>query len=338
VKPIQVCVIGAGFGQQVHVPVFRSIPGCEVAAICASTQEKAGAVADKLGIPGAYGNWQEMLDQQKPDLLAIATLPELQYEIARVALARKIAVLCEKPLSLSRSQAEVLRTLAASHGVPCMVDLEFPEIEAWAKCRKLLPEIGALDSLAITWKVQTFLNRKKLSSWKTDRAQGGAALYSFGPHVFHYLEWFAGPISSFSARLSKLPDDSRSSDTIFNLEGTFMSGARFNALVHTDYPGPPEHILTFHGKEPQAVLKLENLTKDYVQGFKLIKNGKIRSEATQPASDGRILAVTPLAKRLVAWIRDGRPSTPGLNEGVRIQNLIELAIESDKNSGNRMEA
>ena len=104
-KRLRVAVVGAGFGQQVLVPVFQSLAECEVVALTASSLEKAQRVAQVCGIRGAYGDWRKMLELERPDLVAIAAPPALQYEIAREALTAGLPLLCEKPLALTSAQS-----------------------------------------------------------------------------------------------------------------------------------------------------------------------------------------------------------------------------------------
>src|SRR5262245_21668678 len=124
----KVAIVGLGFGQEVHAPVFQSRPDCEVVAIAGARADKAAAVAGRLGIPRSYSGWHELLDKESLDVLTIATPPEIQFEIAREALKRNIALLCEKPLALTVAQSAELVELAEQNDVPAMVDFEFPEI------------------------------------------------------------------------------------------------------------------------------------------------------------------------------------------------------------------
>src|SRR5208282_5879774 len=195
-KKLKVAVIGAGFGQQVHVPVFQHLPDCEVVAMGSSNLQKASAVAQKLGLARAYGSWRELLDKEEVDILSIATLPGLQYEIAKAALQKSVAVFCEKPLTLTKAQSQDLVTLGKTQGVPQMVDFEFAEIPVWRECLHHLQKgaVGTLERLEVVWSVQTYANRHRTTSWKTNPAKGGGPLFAFASHTLFYLEWFAGPI------------------------------------------------------------------------------------------------------------------------------------------------
>src|SRR3990170_3737402 len=127
-RRIRIGVVGIGFGQHVLVPSFREDARCEIAAICATSRERASRVAERLGIPAAYGGWEEMVAASGIDAVAIAAPPFLQPGIVLEAVRRGKGVFCEKPMSVSREDALAMTEAAEASGLPNMVDFEFPEI------------------------------------------------------------------------------------------------------------------------------------------------------------------------------------------------------------------
>jgi len=328
-KDLRVGVIGAGFGQQVHVPVFNQIPKCEVVAICAQTQEKADRVARQSGVAKGYANWQQLIEMERPDILSIATPPGLQYEIAKFAIRRGIALFCEKPLALNATQSRELTQL--SHTLPAMVDFEFPEIPAFKKCHELVSAggIGPIRSIDVQWTLQTYANQHGLVSWKTTTSEGGGALFAFGSHVFYYLEWLLGPIRTISARLA---GSRPGNDTLVTVKVNFENGAEGSIRIDTNDPSRSQHSISVQGSDGN--LLLQNLGKDHISGFDLYSEGGLKIDL-KPADgatlDGRISAVTPLAARLVRWINGGLISAPNLTNGHRVQTLIEASLQSNSN-------
>ena len=83
------------------IPAMQKSEITEIAAIASRDIEKARAAATKLGIPRAYGSYEELLAD--PDIECIYNpLPNhlhVPWSI-KAALAGK-HVLCEKPISLS---------------------------------------------------------------------------------------------------------------------------------------------------------------------------------------------------------------------------------------------
>lgn len=334
---MRVGVIGIGFGQQVHVPAFRAVPGCEVVALGASNFERAARVAEKLGITRAYGNWRELVEDPAIEAISIATPPALQAEIALAALANGKHVFCEKPLAGDSATAQRLAEAASQAGTANMVDFEFPEIAEWQQAKALIDsgDLGKLRHAALAWNVETYANKLQLESWKTSMGAGGGTLYSFVSHSFYYLEWLLGPISRLSASLFKPPGDPRPGDTLAVLCLELASGGIVSLSVSGAAFLGSGHRLEIYGDT--GTLVLDNPTSDYVRGFRL-RYGTRQSAKLEditgpgPASegDGRVAVVTPLISRFVRWAVSGEASHPNFQDGWRVQQLLEAARRSDE--------
>ena len=337
--PVRVGVIGIGFGQRAHVPAFSVTAGCEVVALCAGTGQRATKVAERLGISKAYGDWRALVDDPTIDAITIATPPALQPDIALAALAQGKAVFCEKPLATSQAKAAEIAELAQRTGLANMLDFELPEIEAWRRAKTILDEgrVGPLRQITIEWHVETYANRMGLSSWKTNTETGGGTLNAFVSHVFHYVEWFAGPVQELSARLFRAPGDMRTGDTVAVLCLKLASGAPVSASVSSNASLGNGHRVTFYGDEGTMVL--DNPTTDYARGFHLLYGTRHSNRLEEidldedtgiPGEDGRVPLVARMAERFVNWVRNGVPARPNFADGLRVQSLIDAARRSDE--------
>ncbi len=102
---MRLCVIG----KRGHVfYIFQSIaqvPGLELAGIsmgCGDAPEGLLEICSRAGFaPPVFEDWRRMLDETRPDLLAIDGPWELHATMAAHALRMGIHVFCEKPVSLT---------------------------------------------------------------------------------------------------------------------------------------------------------------------------------------------------------------------------------------------
>ncbi len=335
-RKFKIGIVGIGFGQQAHLPAFRSDPRCEVVAICASRQEQADAVAARHGIAEAYSDWRRLIEAPHIDAISIATPPAVQAEIASAALEQGKAVFCEKPLAASEEQASRLLMQANQRRLPHMVDFEFPDIEAWQHTKAVLDSgsIGALRHLAVSWNVETYANRIGLDSWKTRLEEGGGVLCSFVSHSFHYVEWLLGKIRRLSARLVSAPGDRRTADSLAVICLELTSGSIVSLSVSSHAFMGHGHRLEFYGD--RGTLVLDNSTADYVDGFQLQRATResVCFETLVPATlsegDGRIAVVSRVTRRFVDWLSTGAEQQPNFADGLRVQSLIERAKRSDR--------
>ncbi len=175
--PLRVAVIGVGFGQQVHVPAFRTDPRCEVTTLCASNEAKAAEIAGRLNVPRASGDWRAVIADSEIDAVSIAVPPCLQSQIALEALEHGKAVFCEKPLAAHVHDALAVRKAAERSGQPNMVNFEFCKCDAWRDLQTVLKsKIGSVKSVEVDWRVWTYANQHRLENWKSSPEEGGGAL------------------------------------------------------------------------------------------------------------------------------------------------------------------
>ena len=268
---LRIGVIGIGFGQKVLVPAFAAEPHCTVAGICASDFQRARRVADRLDLPKAYGNWEQLIADPDIDVVAIAVPPSLQPAIAAAALAKGKHVFCEKPMASSLQGASQMLGAARSSARAHVVDFEFPEIPAWRHAKTILDSgtLGRLSHVAVSWQVETYASRMGIRSWKTDGKTGGGTLNSFVSHSFYYLEWLIGPICRLGAHLSTPGAASATApgDTLAVLWLEHQNGVPSSLCVSSSAFLGTGHRVEIYGQ--QGSILLDNPSRDYVNGFSL---------------------------------------------------------------------
>jgi predicted dehydrogenase len=331
---IRLGVVGCGYGKSVTIPAFRIDSRCRVTAIAAASLPNAQRAASELGIEHAYGDWRELVASPAVDAVAVAVPPHLQTDIVLGALQEHKPVFAEKPLAVHLADARALAEGATAAGVANMVDFNFTAIAAFARVREMLQQqaIGDLRHVVVSWQTESYTNRARLDNWKSTTEQGGGSLANFVSHCLHYLEWFAGPIAGLNARLFRLPDDPRLSDSAVGLALEFSSGvAGMLAMSAAAFPGSG-HKIEFYGEAGSLVL--ENSSRDYMRGFRLLHGRRPGTEMALVAvndqeedvwKDGRILPASRLARQFFDWIEHGTPARPDFRDGLRVQELIAAA-------------
>src|SRR6266550_3747058 len=325
--PLNIGVIGLGFGSQGHVPAFRRDPRCSVAAIAGRSEEKAARVADGLSITRSYGDWRPMMEDRAIDAVSIAVPPSEQPAIAMAALEAGKHVFCEKPLASQVGDAARLFEAATARRLVHAIDFVFPELPLWMKARDLVraDEFREIRHAVLNWRVETYAARTKARSWKNDSSRGGGVLNNFVSHVVHNVEWLFGTVASVSASLRGPRDGAETCvQATLNLDRgfpVFLSVASDAFLGHG-------HRLEVYGEEETLVL--ENRTADYATGFELRVGTRrtgslelIARDEPQPGVDGRIAPVGKLASRFLDSILNGVEMVPNFADGLRAQLILD---------------
>ncbi len=191
----RVAVLGTSFGRNVQVPGFRSHPGFEVVALAGRDREKTARVAAELGVPGAWTDWRELLEREKPDLVSVATPVVHHHPMMLAAIAAGAHVLCEKPTAMDRFQAAEMRDAAAAAGRVAGINHEFRFLPARVHARALVrrgaigrPRRGTILGRYALWTTPA----SRGPTWLSDASRGGGILGALGSHHVDALRTVLG--------------------------------------------------------------------------------------------------------------------------------------------------
>jgi len=139
----------ANIGLKKVLPAMQRGQFTTVAAIASRDLGKAREAAKSLGIPKAFGSYEELLAD--PDIDAIYNPLPNQLHVpwtAKAAAAGK-HVLCEKPLSMSGTEAKTLLEVRARTGVKICEAFMIRSAPQWMRTRQLLGEgrVGELRAI-----------------------------------------------------------------------------------------------------------------------------------------------------------------------------------------------
>ena len=338
-KKLKIGIIGSGFGLNCHLPSFRQNKNCEVLALCSKNASKGQKLAKKNGIKNYFNNWKLMIKSIDLDIVSIAIPPKGQPEIVKFCFSKSISVLAEKPLSIFLSDSEKIYLKQKKNKIPGLIDFIFPELDSWKKTKEIIKKkkFGLVKNLNVDLNFQSQSNIKKENSWKNNINSGGGILHHFISHIFYYLEWFCGKISSLSVNLNKEKHYKFSGHTSAVILVKFSSGALGTIKASSNNYGINEHILKFFNDK--GIIILENRENDWVKGFKLltINNSKKKyinlKKINKKNVDSRIYPVSKIVNKLVNWIIYKKKGNPNFKSAVRVQYLIEKSLLSNKLKG-----
>lgn len=334
---VKLAVIGSGFGLYGLLPAFQQLPSCTVVGIYGKKSERLLTYCQRTSVP-VFDHWQELVEREHPDAIAIAVVPKYQYEIARFALASGISVFAEKPLCTNLEQATGLLDLARRRPLAHMVDFIFPAIPEWAKTKDLLEQgiIGKVKQVKVRWSFITYDLKNNLKTWKSIPAEGGGALSFYFSHELYNLEFFLGPMVKVRCDL-KYGSPISEGETGIALQAEFASGCIADIVFDCASPDPNFHALEFLGES--GILKLSNASKSFTGGFQIELAGSNQvsesvhlppPQTLDPALDERVYLVKTLADRFIQWCSGGAPARPDFSDGWRVQHLIEACRISDR--------
>jgi predicted dehydrogenase len=173
----------ANIGLKKVIPAMQRGQHTRVVAIASRDLANAEQAAADLGIPTAYGSYEELLAD--PNIDAIYNPLPNQLHVPwtiRAAEAGK-HVLCEKPLSLTVAEAETLLAVRARTGVKIGEAFMVNCHPQWVRLRQLLDEKRIGEIRSITGFFSYFNNNP--ANIRNQVESGGGALYDIGCYLIH---------------------------------------------------------------------------------------------------------------------------------------------------------
>jgi predicted dehydrogenase len=189
---LRVAIIGLGKMGLSLYSIINMHDDVEVAGVC----DKSGYLLDILkkytGV-GVYTDYVEMFDKEDLDAVLVATPPKMHYAIVKMAIEKGIHVYCEKPFTLDPAQSRELASLAQARGLVNQVGYHYRFVGAFQEVKRLLDlkAIGKVSHVLAEAYGPVVLRRKD-STWRTDRKQGGGCVYDYAAHPLNLVTWFLG--------------------------------------------------------------------------------------------------------------------------------------------------
>ena len=112
-KQLRVAVAGAGYFSQFHYDAWQRLEAVNLVAACEPDEQRRTEVGKTYAIDKLYSNVEQMLAEEKPDLLDIVTPPHTHYAIVKAAIDANVHVICQKPLAPTLEEASQLADLTS---------------------------------------------------------------------------------------------------------------------------------------------------------------------------------------------------------------------------------
>ena len=178
-------LVGPGFVGMHHVDAVRRLGFIDVVAIADADEGLARAKADALGVPKAYGSFEELAADPDVHVVHNTTPNFLHGPVVRAAIAHRKHIVSEKPLASSAAEARALWFAARDAGVVHAVTFNYrgnPMVQQ-ARAMVAAGEVGPVHYVHGAY-LQDWLLKPTDFSWRLEPEKGGAssAVADIGSH------------------------------------------------------------------------------------------------------------------------------------------------------------
>ncbi len=133
----------AKIGLDKVIPAMQRAGNCEVTAIASRKLESANSAAQQLGIPTAYGTYEELLHDPKVDAVYNPLPNHLHVSISIQAIEAGKHVLCEKPIAMTAAEGQELVDAAnAQPNLKVMEAFMYRHHPQWQRAKEIVDSGG----------------------------------------------------------------------------------------------------------------------------------------------------------------------------------------------------
>lgn len=339
-----------------------------VAAALSSDPAKATAYAKELFIPRAYGSYQEMAEAESRhpepiDVVAIVTPNSTHYPVAKAFLDAGIAVMCDKPMTVSVAEAEDLAAIVARTGLTFGLTHTYAGYPMVRQMREMILDgaLGNIRMINVAY-VQGWLSTPveqtgaKQAEWRTDPAKSGkgGALGDIATHAYHLALFTTGlKAESVAADVTTFVPGRRLDDNVQAMI-RFEGGAKASLLA-TQIAAGIENDLTirihgelgsfeWHQENPNYLIHspLNEAPRTITRGGPAagpwaVHSTRIPSGHPEGYLEAFGQLYKDLAELLEAKLEGREPNAiatlvPDVQDGIRGMRFIDAVLESAGNS------
>src|SRR5687768_5188861 len=118
---LKIAVVGCGQIADAHLQEIAKVDGADAVAVCDREPDLAYQAAARWNIPNQYQDVERMLDELRPDVVHITTLPQSHAPLDTICLEHGAHVYVEKPFAIDATETrDVLELATVLNKVVCV--------------------------------------------------------------------------------------------------------------------------------------------------------------------------------------------------------------------------
>ncbi|MCG9127956.1 Gfo/Idh/MocA family oxidoreductase [Candidatus Poribacteria bacterium] len=323
---------GAGnFGHALHT-AYKNIENVEFIAVSDTDEAGRAKAVEDTGAERSYADYRDMLEKENLDLVSVCPrwVPE-HVDMVTACLEAGCSVYCEKPMTMSLADGDIIVETAKKHGLKVAVAHQAVYLPATHAIRQMLNDgrIGTIQAI--------------YASGKQDHRGGGEDMIVLGTHTFNMMRFFLGDVDWMQAHVTnngvevKYGDDHKPTEPVGAVAGdtinsyyAFKNGVSGFFLSRRDQAGSGRYGMEIVGSEGIFSLRgdVANRLMVYPYPVLLPSNSEQEWEAIDlddtPFSQGNELAILDL----IDSIENDRKPISAAEDAVAALEMILGTYES----------
>jgi predicted dehydrogenase len=252
-RKVRVGLIGIeGHTSEITSPL-KNLPDVELVAVADPSASERAAFLRSPRLAGArqYDDWRRLLDAEKLDIAAICGPNGDRAAIIRAAAERKLHIIAEKPLAITRADFDSVRQAVARHGVRLSMLLPMRFLPPYLAMRQIV-ESGQIGEVAQMGGQKSYKLGER-PDWMRRHASFGGTIPYIGIHLVDLMRFTSKreliEAASFQNRIGfpELADMENTTSTIFRLDNGGTAAMRLDYLRPETAPSHGDDRLRLAG-------------------------------------------------------------------------------------------
>lgn len=181
---LKTALVGLGrIGWNFHLPNISTHEGFNLCAVVDLSVDRLSEAKTQYRVPG-YQKIEEMLDNEHPDLVVIASPTHLHREHAEACMRAGVDVFLDKPMATSYAEACAIARVSEETGRKLMIYQPHRAVPETVILKTIF-ESGVLGPIYMIKRAVSSYERR--NDWQTLKKFGGGMLANYGAHYIDQM-------------------------------------------------------------------------------------------------------------------------------------------------------
>ncbi len=327
-KCLRLAIIGCGRVAFHHADMLQGVDQIKLVSCCDLVVDKAKGLAQQAGA-NAYTDYRRMLEQERPDMVTLATPTGVHYDHVKDILNFYPAhIVLEKPIVLRVGHGLELEALARKKNVRIFPVYQNRFNKAVQRVKTALAggELGdvVMGTVCVRWcRPQHYYD---LAPWRGTFSMDGGAYVNQGIHYIDILRYLAGEVAEVNSCFARLGAKLEAEDTGVSLL-RFRSGALGQLeITMAARPHDFEASVSIVGSKGLAVIG--GICANKLEMFSPLPQDQAVYSEEVPMAYG--LSHREMYRRIAGVLLENRPSPVEFGEGLNTIRLLHALYRSNE--------
>jgi predicted dehydrogenase len=329
--PLCGALIGCGFVSRFHLEAWARVVDARLVALCDMNRKRLKEAAARVSGVRAYTAAADLFATEDLDFVEICTLPDSHFELVALAARRGIAILCQKPAAVLRSDFIRLIDTCERAGVRLMIHENW-RFRPWYRAMRAVIDSGAAGRplrLRIAHQDTRALRPGGFRDQPYLAAMPRLILTDMGCHLVDTARYLFGEIEAVSATIARFGQVNIGED-VATLAVQFVGGAL--GCLDLSWCSAPDHA------RPEWALN-ETVVEGSDATLRLMTDGSLELVTPDGRRERRPVSLPPddqvyvdgyaaTQRHFIHGLRSGEPHETSATDNLKTMDVVWAAYLS----------